>query len=262
MRAAAQPCEGGLARRVEQRLPRVTHGTEVDTDRARVKGVGEARGPAVAWAVPSPRTETPPARTRSSALRRCWPPPPALLVAALGLLHPTFLTPDVAERWRLAHLLLLPVFPLVAVSVWAVLRGNRSPLADAARLAAAGYALLYGALDSIAGIGAPQQVIRSAERGDPDPPIGDLYEIGDRLGPPRRLRPRPRRGARRGRPVPALAQPAGARRWRRRRRRLLPVQGATTCSRRTASSPWSASPAGWRCSSWAAAHGSDVGSGR
>jgi len=107
---------------------------------------------------------------------------PALLVAGLGLLHPVSLDPGTAERWRLAHLLLLPAFPLVAVSVWAVLRGDRTPLADAARALAAAYALLYGALDSIAGIGAPHQVLGAAERGEPRPPIGDLYEIGDRLG--------------------------------------------------------------------------------
>lgn len=107
---------------------------------------------------------------------------PALLVAGLGLAHPVFLTPETAERWRLVHLLLLPAFPLLAVPVWVLLRGERGPASHAARGAAATFAVLYGALDSIAGIGAPHQVIRSAERGDPGPPIGDLYEIGDRLG--------------------------------------------------------------------------------
>lgn len=107
---------------------------------------------------------------------------PALAVAGLGLAHPTFLTPETAERWRLAHLFLLPVFPLVGVSVWVVLRGERSPLAWASRAFAFGWAILYGALDAIAGLGAPQQVIRTAERGEPRPPIEDLFEIGDRLG--------------------------------------------------------------------------------
>lgn len=107
---------------------------------------------------------------------------PALAIAAAGLAHPVFLQPDTAERWRLAHLVLLPLFPLVGASVWVVLRGERGPAAWGARLLAAAYAVLYSALDSIAGIGAPQQVIRSAERGDPAPPIGDLYEIGDQLG--------------------------------------------------------------------------------
>lgn len=107
---------------------------------------------------------------------------PALVVAALGLAHPTFLTPDTAERWRLAHLALLPAFPLVAGSVLFLLRGERGPASWGARVLALAYAVLYGALDSIAGIGAPQQVIRTAERGDARPPIEDLYEIGDKIG--------------------------------------------------------------------------------
>ena len=107
---------------------------------------------------------------------------PALLVAALGLAHPVFLTPETAERWRLAHLALLPAFPLVAVSVWAVLRGEAGPLAWAGRVLAGAYAVLYGALDAIAGVGAPHQVLESAARGDARPPVEDLYEIGDRLG--------------------------------------------------------------------------------
>ena len=107
---------------------------------------------------------------------------PAVVVAGLGLLHPVFLEPDTAERWRLAHLLLVPVFPLVGASVWVVLRGERGPAAWAARLLAAAYAVLYLSLDAIAGIGAPHQVLGAARRGDPRPPIEDLYEIGDRLG--------------------------------------------------------------------------------
>ena len=107
---------------------------------------------------------------------------PALVIAGLGLLHPVFLTPETAERWRLAHLLLVPVFPLVGASVWAVLRGERGPAAWGARLLAAAYAVLYLSLDAIAGIGAPHQVLNAAERGDPRPPIEDLFEIGDRLG--------------------------------------------------------------------------------
>jgi len=107
---------------------------------------------------------------------------PALVIAGLGLAHPVFLTPETAERWRLAHLLLLPAFPLLAVSVWLVLRGDRGPVAWAARLLALAYAVLYGALDAIAGLGAPHQVLRTEERGEPRPPVEDLYDIGDRLG--------------------------------------------------------------------------------
>jgi len=107
---------------------------------------------------------------------------PALVIAAAGLAHPVLLTPDTAERWRLAHLVLLLAFPLLAGSVLVLLRGERGLAAWGARGLAVVYAVLYGALDAIAGIGAPQQVLGAQRRGEPGPPIGDLYEIGDRLG--------------------------------------------------------------------------------
>lgn len=107
---------------------------------------------------------------------------PALLTAAVGLLHPVFLEPETAERWRLVHLLLLPLFPLVGASVWIVLLGVRGAAAWLARGLAAAFAVLYSALDSIAGIGAPAQVLAASARGDGRPPIEDLYAVGDRLG--------------------------------------------------------------------------------
>lgn len=105
-----------------------------------------------------------------------------MLVAGLGLLHPVFLTPDSAERWRLLHLALLPAFPLLGASVWFVLRGEHGPAAWGARMLAAAYAVLYGALDAIAGVGASHQVIRTTDRGGARPPIEDLYDIADPLG--------------------------------------------------------------------------------
>ena len=107
---------------------------------------------------------------------------PALLLAGLGLLHPVFLTAETAERWRLLHLLLLPAFPLLAVSVWVLLRRERGPAAWGARVLAVAYAVLYGALDAIAGVGAAHQVLRASERGDERPPVEDLYDIADPLG--------------------------------------------------------------------------------
>lgn len=109
---------------------------------------------------------------------------PSALVALAGLAHPVFLTPETAERWRLVHLVLLPLLPLLGVSVWLLLLGERGALAWVARGLAAAYALLYTALDSIAGIGASHQLLRTSGRGDARPPIEDLFDIGDRLGHP------------------------------------------------------------------------------
>ena len=107
---------------------------------------------------------------------------PALAAGLLGTLHPIFLTPDTADRWQLVHYLLLPVFPLITVSVWVLLRRERGALAWVARLLAAGFALGYTALDSIAGLGAPEQVRAAAGRGDAEPPVTDLFAVGDPLG--------------------------------------------------------------------------------
>jgi hypothetical protein len=107
---------------------------------------------------------------------------PAVLAALAGLAHPVFLTAETAERWRLVHLVLLPLFPLVGASVWLLLLGLRGALAWLARGLALGYALLYTALDSIAGIGAGHQVLRTAGREDPRPPIEDLFAVADPLG--------------------------------------------------------------------------------
>ena len=121
-------------------------------------------------------------RSRTSAYAPLLVALPALLIAAIGTQHPVFLTPETDQTWRSVHLLLLPAFPLLAVSVFVLLRGERGPASWGARLLAVAYAVLYGALDSIAGIGAPQQVIRTTERGDPRAPIEDLFEIGDKIG--------------------------------------------------------------------------------
>ncbi len=103
---------------------------------------------------------------------------PALLAGGLGTLHPIFLTPDTADRWQLAHYLLLPVFPLLGASLWVLLRGESGAVAWTARVLAALYAVGYVALDSIAGIGAPELVRASDGGSDPVP----LYDAGDPLG--------------------------------------------------------------------------------
>lgn len=107
---------------------------------------------------------------------------PPLLVAAAGLAHPVFLTPDTAARWEAVHLVLLPLFPLLGGAVWLLLLGERGAAAWVARAAAFAFAVLYTALDSIAGIGAGHQMAATASRGDPRPPVEDLYDVGDPLG--------------------------------------------------------------------------------
>lgn len=109
---------------------------------------------------------------------------PPLLVAAVGLTHPAVLTPDSANAWFVGHLVLLPLFPAVAVSLWWVLSGERSPAARAARILAYGWMVLYGALDSIAGVGLSYQVKQAAAHGTPQPSLGDTFHVADTIGRP------------------------------------------------------------------------------
>lgn len=109
-------------------------------------------------------------------------PPVALAIG--GLFHPEFLTPSTAQRWFVAHCALLPLFPLVALSLWWLLRGVPGPLAQGARVLAYAYAVLYTALDAIAGIGLGYVVHRAADRGQPGPDLGAFFYIGDHVGRP------------------------------------------------------------------------------
>jgi hypothetical protein len=103
---------------------------------------------------------------------------PGLLLAAVGLTHPDVLNPATAHHWWTMHVLLLPLFPLLAVSFWVLLRGMAGPLAWAARIAGYGYAAFYTALDVLAGIAAG--AVTELTGAGPD--AGRLIGIGDQLG--------------------------------------------------------------------------------
>jgi hypothetical protein len=104
---------------------------------------------------------------------------PGLLLAAVGMwVHPVGLTPDTARAWWQLHIWLVPVFPLISVVLWAVLRGERGPLAAAARLAAYGFGCFYTGLDVLAGIGAG----RVYELQGDGPAVGALFDIAGWLG--------------------------------------------------------------------------------
>jgi hypothetical protein len=105
---------------------------------------------------------------------------PALLLAALGLTHPKVLNSATASWWTTLHVLVLPVFPLLALSLWLLLDGLSGVAAWVARVAGYVYAAFYTALDVLAGIATGTLVGRGA---DPDgAEVGALFEIGNRLG--------------------------------------------------------------------------------
>lgn len=79
---------------------------------------------------------------------------PPLLLAALGAVHPAALTDDTAAAWQGLHLLLLPVFPLLALAPWLLTRDEHPALRWAVVVLGYVYAAFYTALDVLAGIGA------------------------------------------------------------------------------------------------------------
>lgn len=104
---------------------------------------------------------------------------PGLLLAGLGLAHPHHLGTDTAAQWWQLHVVLLPLFPLLAVVLWWLLRGERGPLVWAARVAAYTYATFYTALDALAGIAAGYAV---QSIGEPTQATLDLRSLGNDLG--------------------------------------------------------------------------------
>lgn len=76
-----------------------------------------------------------------------------LALAALGVTHPTDLTPATAPYWRDLHVALVILFPLLGVNLWWLLSGIPGPAAWLARAGGLVYMAFYGALDVLAGIG-------------------------------------------------------------------------------------------------------------
>jgi len=109
---------------------------------------------------------------------------PGLVLAVAGLWHPERLTFSTADTWTLLHVLLLPVFPLLGLLVWWLLRDDRGPVAWAAKIAAFGFAAFYTALDVLAGI-ATGTITRDASERDvamPGEEIDALFAAGNALG--------------------------------------------------------------------------------
>ena len=91
-------------------------------------------------------------RPRTAVLLLVGGPP--LLLAALGLAHPAHLTASTADTWKNLHIVLLPVFPLLALAPWLLTRGEHRAVRWSAIALGYTFAALYTALDVLAGIGA------------------------------------------------------------------------------------------------------------
>lgn len=108
------------------------------------------------------------------------------VLAAVGLTHPRLLTAATADHWVNLHIVLLPVFPLLALGVVVPLWGR--PGRDLAGVAtvvswigAFVYATFYTGLDTVAGVAAGT-VVRDAGGTDVGRSAQALFDAGDTLG--------------------------------------------------------------------------------
>ncbi|MEU7869353.1 hypothetical protein [Dactylosporangium sp. NPDC049140] len=110
-----------------------------------------------------------------------------LLLAVVGLFHPTGLNPSTAHMWATMHIWLLPAFPLLTLGLIVPLwgrpgRGVAGVATVVAWLAAAAFAALYTGLDAVAGIAAGTVQLHAAGGQDVGPSIAALFGTADSMG--------------------------------------------------------------------------------
>jgi hypothetical protein len=101
---------------------------------------------------------------------------PPLVLLGVGLTHPATLTVESAGWWTTMHQILVPLFALLAVSVFVLLRRDRSPLALFGRIAAGTFTVFYGTLDAVSGIATG--VVAQAEGATDGASIAALFATG------------------------------------------------------------------------------------
>ncbi len=101
---------------------------------------------------------------------------PGVLIATIGIFHPAHLTDASAQRWLDMHVLLLPLFPLMALGPWLVARQVSAVAGWVALALGYVFAMFYTALDLLAGAGAGAlKLIGSTE-------LNTLFGLGNDLG--------------------------------------------------------------------------------
>ena len=102
---------------------------------------------------------------------------PPLVLAAVGVTHPSELNADTARYWRDLHIGILVVFPLLGFAPWLLVRGHSLWLSWAAGVLGFVYAAFYSALDILAGIGSG-----GLEHAGHHNAIGVTFALGDGIG--------------------------------------------------------------------------------
>jgi hypothetical protein len=99
------------------------------------------------------------------SVRVGWAAGPPLALALVGAFHPDHLTMSTAARWRDLHLVLLPLFPLLAVGPWLLARQQGRTIGRVVGALGYTYACCYTALDVLAGIAAGALRLRDLPSG-------------------------------------------------------------------------------------------------
>ncbi|PPF62897.1 hypothetical protein C5E11_09625 [Clavibacter michiganensis] len=102
---------------------------------------------------------------------------PAVVCAAIGLLHPHHLTDATASIWQVMHLILIPLFPLVGLGPWLIARRSRRPMGWVAAVGGYGFATFYTSLDLLAGVAAGTLQLAGVTEGK-----APVYEVARALG--------------------------------------------------------------------------------
>ena len=121
-----------------------------------------------------PRTTTVTSRRLLAAVAVGVPP---LVLAAVGVTHPSELNAETAAYWRDLHIGILAVFPLLGFAPWLIVRGHSLWLSWAAGVLGFVYAAFYSALDILAGIGSG-----GLEHAGHHDAIGVTFALGDGIG--------------------------------------------------------------------------------
>jgi hypothetical protein len=111
---------------------------------------------------------------RSLAIAAVAAPP--LILLGVGLTHPAHLSVASAPWWTTMHLLLVPLFPLLAVSVWVLLRRGRSVLAWVGRIGAVAFGVFYGTLDALSGVATG--IVTQSEASTTGAAVAGLFATG------------------------------------------------------------------------------------
>lgn len=102
---------------------------------------------------------------------------PPLLLALVGLFHPSELSKDTAQAWTTLHLFLMLVFPLLGVNFWWLVTGITGVSAWAIRVTGFLFMVYYGGMNLLSGIASGLVVQKTLSPASPE--VNSLMNAGD-----------------------------------------------------------------------------------